>query len=94
VGAGIGVGATVAVALIALLAWLFFRERKKRIALQGKGQSQESVMGTTMYPPQTVWKSANTEYYAHEASSDLRHELEQGRARHEMDHGRARQELA
>ncbi|KAI4944750.1 hypothetical protein J4E91_008437 [Alternaria rosae] len=88
VGAGIGIGATVAVAIIALLAWLFFRERKKRRALQGKGVAQEPAMQQS----HANWKGPNTEYYAHEAPSDGRTELEHEGARYEMD-GRARPEL-
>jgi hypothetical protein len=90
-GAGIGIGATAALTIIALLAWLFLRERKKRKALQGKGYTQEAAMNTTMHQPQAAWKG--TEYYAHEAPPNSRLELEQERARYEMDHGRARPEL-
>ena len=89
-----GVGTTAAVAVIALLAWLFFRKRKKRRELQGLGQVREPVTDTPMQQSHTLWKGPNTEYYAHEASPDSAHmELDEERARHEMDHGRARQEL-
>ena len=93
VGAGIGVGATAAVVIIALLAWLFFRERRKRKALQGKGVVQEPAMASSMQQTQAGWKGPDTEYYAHEAPSDGRSELEQEHARYEMD-GRVRPELA
>ena len=83
-GAGIGVGATAAIIIIALLAWLFFRERKKRKALQ------EPAMDTTMHQVHAAPKDMQD--YTHEAPPDGRTELEQERARYEMG-GRVRPEL-
>jgi hypothetical protein len=82
-GAGIGVGCTAAVAGIAVLAWLFLHERRKRKALEAQSRQFHSAAA---YENQTAGKKGTSGL----AETDVNAMLELQRTRVEMiqDHMR------
>ncbi|KAF1944235.1 hypothetical protein EJ02DRAFT_510374 [Clathrospora elynae] len=75
-GAGIGIGSAAAVTDIAMLAWLFFRGRKRRRALQAQ------VAPT--YQPRNVWKAGARSHVQYQQAEPRLQELDPERSRQEM----------
>jgi hypothetical protein len=75
-GAGVAIGCIAAAAIIATLAWLFFRERKKRRSLQAQ------------IAPSYQYDHAQKDMYAHSQAPMVEtmplHELAETRARQEL----------